>query len=85
MRKPKPSGEGRHITFGTGACRTLIEKNPEYEALVNEVFDTYRGNVVGLGEYQRRSPASTSGSTRIRRSATIATGAVRWGSRRTTS
>ena len=48
--------EGRHITFGTGACRTLIEKNPEYEALVHEVFDTYRGNVVGLVEYQKAVP-----------------------------
>jgi ribonucleotide reductase beta subunit family protein with ferritin-like domain len=48
--------EGRHITFGTGACRTLIEKNPEYEALVHEVFDTYRGNLVGLVEYQKAVP-----------------------------
>lgn len=48
--------EGRHITFGTGACRTLIEKNPEYEALVHEVFDEYRGNLVGLVEYQKAVP-----------------------------
>ena len=48
--------EGRHITFGTGACRTLIEKNPEYEAIVHEVFDAYRGNVVGLVEYQKAVP-----------------------------
>jgi hypothetical protein len=45
--------EGRHITFGTQACRTLIEKNPDYEALVHEVFDAYRGNLVGLVEYQK--------------------------------
>ncbi len=48
--------EGRHITFGTQACRTLIEKNPDYEALVHEVFDAYRGNVVGLVEYQKAVP-----------------------------
>jgi ribonucleoside-diphosphate reductase beta chain len=48
--------EGRHITFGTGACRTLIEKNPDYEAIVHEVFDAYRGNVVGLVEYQKAVP-----------------------------
>ena len=48
--------EGRHITFGTQACRTLIEKNPEYEALVHEVFDAYRGNLVGLVEYQKAVP-----------------------------
>lgn len=48
--------EGRHITFGTYACRTLIEKNPDYEALVHEVFDAYRGNVVGLVEYQKAVP-----------------------------
>jgi len=48
--------EGRHITFGTGACRTLIEKNPSYEEIVHEVFDAYRGNVVGLVEYQKAVP-----------------------------
>jgi ribonucleoside-diphosphate reductase beta chain len=48
--------EGRHITFGTQACRTLIEANPEYEALVHEVFDRYRGNLVGLVEYQKAVP-----------------------------
>ncbi len=48
--------EGRHITFGTQACRTLIEKNPDYEALVHEVFDAYRGNLVGLVEYQKAVP-----------------------------
>ena len=48
--------EGRHITFGTGACRTLIEKNPDYEAIVHEVFDAYRGNLVGLVEYQKAVP-----------------------------
>jgi ribonucleoside-diphosphate reductase beta chain len=48
--------EGRHITFGTGACRTLIEKNPDYEAIVHEVFDAYRGNIVGLVEYQKAVP-----------------------------
>jgi hypothetical protein len=51
-----PPRRGRHITFGTQACRALIEKNPEYEALVHEVFDAYRGNLVGLVEYQKAVP-----------------------------
>ncbi|MBM3666821.1 MAG: hypothetical protein FJW90_04960 [Actinobacteria bacterium] len=48
--------EGRHITFGTGACKVLIEGNPELESVVHEVFDAYRGNVVGLVEYQKAVP-----------------------------
>ena len=48
--------EGRHITFGTAVCRMLIEKDPSYEELVHEVFDRYRGNVVGLVEYQKAVP-----------------------------
>ncbi len=48
--------EGRHITFGTTAIRLLIEKNPGYERLVHEVFDEFRGNVVGLVEYQKSIP-----------------------------
>ncbi len=48
--------EGRHITFGTAACRILIEKHPAYEAHVHEVFDEYRGNLVGLVEYQKAVP-----------------------------
>jgi ribonucleoside-diphosphate reductase beta chain len=48
--------EGRHITFGTGACKTLIEKRPELEQEVHDVFDAYRGNVVGLVEYQKAVP-----------------------------
>lgn len=48
--------EGRHITFGTEACRLLIEKNREYEALVHEVIDEYKGNAVGMLEYQRNVP-----------------------------
>lgn len=47
------SDEGRHITFGTAACRILIEKNPAYADAVHEVFDEYRGNAVGLVEYQK--------------------------------
>jgi ribonucleoside-diphosphate reductase beta chain len=50
------SDEGRHITFGTETCRILIEENPEYEALVHEVIDEYRGNAVGMLEYQRNVP-----------------------------
>ena len=48
--------EGRHITFGTAACRLLIDKDPSYEEAVHEVFDEYRGNVVGLVEYQKAVP-----------------------------
>lgn len=48
--------EGRHITFGTAAIRTLIEKNPSYEPLAHEVFDEFRGNIVGLVEYQKAVP-----------------------------
>jgi ribonucleoside-diphosphate reductase beta chain len=48
--------EGRHITFGTAACRILIEREPTYEELVHEVFDEYRGNLVGLVEYQKAVP-----------------------------
>ncbi len=48
--------EGRHITFGSAACRILIEKTPAHEALVHEVFDEYRGNLVGLVEYQKAVP-----------------------------
>jgi ribonucleoside-diphosphate reductase beta chain len=48
--------EGRHITFGTYACRLLIEKDPSYEDEVHSVFDAYRGNIVGLVEYQKAVP-----------------------------
>ena len=48
--------EGRHITFGTQACRILIEKDPEYEALVHQVIDEYRANAIGMLEYQRNVP-----------------------------
>jgi ribonucleoside-diphosphate reductase beta chain len=48
--------EGRHITFGTEMCRILIEKDPSYADEVHEVFDAYRGNVVGLVEYQKAVP-----------------------------
>jgi hypothetical protein len=48
--------EGRHITFGTESCRILIEGNPEYEALVHGIIDEYRGNAVGMLEYQRNVP-----------------------------
>jgi ribonucleoside-diphosphate reductase beta chain len=50
------SDEGRHITFGTMACRILLEKDTSYEAAVHEVFDAYRGNIVGLVEYQKAVP-----------------------------
>lgn len=48
--------EGRHITFGTEMCRLLIEKDPSYAEAVHEVFDAYRGNLVGLVEYQKAVP-----------------------------
>jgi ribonucleoside-diphosphate reductase beta chain len=48
--------EGRHITFGTYACKVLIEKDPSYEEEVHRVFDKYRGNIVGLVEYQKAVP-----------------------------
>jgi ribonucleoside-diphosphate reductase beta chain len=48
--------EGRHITFGTAAIRSLVEAHPEYEQLVHEVFDEFRGNIVGLVEYQKAVP-----------------------------
>jgi ribonucleoside-diphosphate reductase beta chain len=48
--------EGRHITFGTQSCRILIEKDPDYAALAHEVMNEYRGNAVGMLEYQRNVP-----------------------------
>lgn len=48
--------EGRHITFGTEASRILIAEHPEYEALVHETIGEYRGNAVGMLEYQRSVP-----------------------------
>lgn len=48
--------EGRHITFGTTAIRLLLEKDPSYARIVHEVFDEFRGNVVGLVEYQKAIP-----------------------------
>jgi hypothetical protein len=38
------------------ACRILLEKDPSYEEAVHEVFDAYRGNIVGLVEYQKAVP-----------------------------
>jgi ribonucleoside-diphosphate reductase beta chain len=48
--------EGRHITFGTKAVSILLDKHPEFEADVHEVFDEFRGSVVGLVEYQKSVP-----------------------------
>jgi len=48
--------EGRHITFGTTACRELIDANPEYGDLVHEMIELYRGNAVGMLGYQRSVP-----------------------------
>jgi ribonucleoside-diphosphate reductase beta chain len=48
--------EGRHITFGTTVVRELVAGRPELEAEVHSVFDEFRGNVVGLVEYQKSVP-----------------------------
>jgi ribonucleoside-diphosphate reductase beta chain len=50
------SDEGRHITFGTTAVRTLLAEHPDWEPLVHEVFDEFRGTIVGLVEYQKAVP-----------------------------
>jgi ribonucleoside-diphosphate reductase beta chain len=47
------SDEGRHITFGTKAVSLLLDEHPEWEQEVHDVFDEFRGSVVGLVEYQR--------------------------------
>jgi hypothetical protein len=73
--------EGRHITFGTQACKILIEKNPAYEALAHEVIDEYRANAVGMLEYQRKVPGlDLDKYQRPERSGTTSTAAARWGS-----
>ena len=56
--------EGRHITFGTGGVQDADRKDASYEALVHEIFDAYRGNVVGLVEYQKAVPGLDSPSTK---------------------
>jgi ribonucleoside-diphosphate reductase beta chain len=48
--------EGRHITFGSTACKLLIAEHPELEQEVHDLFDEYRGNLVGLVEYQKAVP-----------------------------
>jgi ribonucleoside-diphosphate reductase beta chain len=45
--------EGRHITFGTFAVRQLLDQHPDWEQLVHDVVDEFRGTVVGLVEYQK--------------------------------
>ncbi len=50
------SDEGRHITFGTFAVRQLLDGHPDREQLVHDVFDEFRGTVVGLVEYQKAVP-----------------------------
>jgi ribonucleoside-diphosphate reductase beta chain len=50
------SDEGRHITFGTSAVRELLAEHPEWEQLVHDVFDEFRGTIVGLVEYQKAVP-----------------------------
>jgi ribonucleoside-diphosphate reductase beta chain len=47
------SDEGRHITFGTKVVQLLLAEHPEWEHEVHEVFDEFRGSVVGLVEYQK--------------------------------
>ena len=50
------SDEGRHITFGTSAVRTLLAEHPDWEQVVHDVFDEFRGTIVGLVEYQKTVP-----------------------------
>jgi ribonucleoside-diphosphate reductase beta chain len=50
------SDEGRHITFGTTVVRELLAEHPDWEPLVHEVFDEFRGTIVGLVEYQKAVP-----------------------------
>jgi ribonucleoside-diphosphate reductase beta chain len=50
------SDEGRHITFGTSVVRELLGKHPDWEHLVHDVFDEFRGTIVGLVEYQKAVP-----------------------------
>jgi ribonucleoside-diphosphate reductase beta chain len=50
------SDEGRHITFGTSLVRELLAQHPDWEQLVYDVFDEFRGTIVGLVEYQKAVP-----------------------------
>jgi ribonucleoside-diphosphate reductase beta chain len=50
------SDEGRHITFGTAVVRELLSQHPGWEQLVHDVFDEFRGTIVGLVEYQKSVP-----------------------------
>jgi hypothetical protein len=50
------SDEGRHITFGTSVVRTLLDQHPGWDQLVHDVFDEFRGTIVGLVEYQKAVP-----------------------------
>jgi ribonucleoside-diphosphate reductase beta chain len=50
------SDEGRHITFGTSVVRTLLDQHPDWDQLVHDVFDEFRGTIVGLVEYQKAVP-----------------------------
>ncbi len=50
------SDEGRHITFGTTAVKALLAEHPDWEPVVHEVFDEFRGTIVGLVEYQKAIP-----------------------------
>jgi ribonucleoside-diphosphate reductase beta chain len=50
------SDEGRHITFGTSVVRTLLNRHPGWDQLVYDVFDEFRGTIVGLVEYQKAVP-----------------------------
>ena len=38
------------------ACRQLIEKRPELEQVVHDAINLYRGNAIGMLEYQRFVP-----------------------------
>jgi len=50
------SDEGRHITSGTSAVRAILADHPDWEPVVHDVFDEFRGTIVGLVEYQKAVP-----------------------------
>src|SRR6185503_7899936 len=49
----------------SAACNVLIEKDPSYEEEVHRVFDAYRGNIVGLVEYQKAVPGLDLGKYQV--------------------
>jgi ribonucleoside-diphosphate reductase beta chain len=48
--------EGRHVIGGVRIIRELLEKNPEYEQIVYDLFDEHPANLVGLVGFQNANP-----------------------------